>query len=180
MSNKTLGEVIRFMVSKAIESDDKSFMAPVREIYKLVNGCDYPELETEDYADTEKVRESRNIVGMKSSYIYNTVTRIPELRDLDMKAKHSFVWLDVDGEETQPGRFDGDGADKHLKIELVKGAAIPKAKKRAEDENKKVAIQAFKERIAKVMPDVSSYSPDEMAGAIKAIKAMKEIIGEMI
>lgn len=179
MSNKTLGEVIRFMVGEAIKSDSRSFKAPVMEIYKLVNGHGYPELDAEDYADTAKVRASREIVGLKSSYIYNTVTRMQELRDINMRAKHRFIWLDVDGEECQPGKFDDDGATKYLVIYLVKGATIPKAKRKAEEEKNQQAINAFKERVSKVMPDVSSYSPDEMAGAIKAIKAMKEIIGEM-
>lgn len=179
MSNKTLGEVIRFMVGEAIKSDSKSFHAPVMEIYKLVNGRGYPELDAEDYADTAKVRASREIAGLKSSYIYNTVTRMQELRDINMRAKHRFIWLDDDGEECQPGKFDNDGATKHLVIELVDGAIMPKAKRKDEDEKRRQAINTFKARISKVMPDVSDYDSEQMIGAMKAIKAMKVLIEEM-
>lgn len=184
MSNKTLGEVIRYMVERALASDDKQFSAPVRDIYKLVNGRDYPDLkfeesEYEDDSYIKKIRDSREITGLKSSYIYNTTSRIAELRDLNLRAKYEFNWIDGGGDICPPAKFDGDQADKYLSIKLVPGAVNPKAKSKADNEKKQKIVAEFKANIAKVMPDFSELSDSDALVALKAIKEMKKIIEEM-
>lgn len=176
MDKVTLGDVIREMVRQAIKSDKKMCVVPIRKIFNLVNGHDYPDEIIDDLAGEVKT-PGREVMGLKSSYIYNTAARMQELRDIDMHVKHRFIWLAA-GEETTARKFDGDGADKNLLIQLAKGAIKQDKRKEADIEKEAAVIERFKARILKLMPSVTELEGDEINGAIKAIKMYQEMIKE--
>lgn len=178
MSTVTLGEVIREMVGRALKAEDKKFSVPVRHIFKAVKGKDYDELEFD--ADTGECTniKTREFPELRNSYIYNTVSRIEELRSLDLRARYSFDWLDQDGEKARPGKWDGDEVDKYLTIKLEKGAKQPSEKRRADKAREELIINNFKDRLLKLSPSVAGMNGEELKGAVAMINAYQEMIKE--
>lgn len=176
MDKVTLGDVIREMVRQAIKSDKKMCVVPVRKIFNLVNGYDYPD-EIIDEETGEFKTPGREIVGLKSSYIYNTAARMQELRDIDMHVKHRFIWL-ASGEETAARKVDGDGADKNLLIQLEPGSLKPTKRKAAYIEKEAATIERFKARLLKLSPSVAGLEGDELKGAVSMINAYQAMIKE--
>lgn len=158
MSDKaTLGQVIREMVKQALKSEDKQFSVSLTKIASLVGS------------------DNDNIPKLKSSYIYNTTARMPELRDAGLKATHKY---DDDEGDSDFGDSSLAG-DKKLVIKLVPGTANIGIRKKTNNAIKDEAVSEFKEKISKVMPDLSGYEGAELAVAMKAIKDYRLIIEEI-
>ncbi|UXQ90335.1 hypothetical protein [Escherichia phage TR2] len=153
----TLGQVIREMVKQALKSEDKQFSVSLRKIESIIGS------------------EDGSIKKLKSSYIYNTTARMPELRDAGMKATH---YYDEDSGKSQFGVTElSDG--KRLVIKLIPGTANIGIRKKTNDAIKVEAITEFKAKISKVMPDLSEYEGEALAAAMKAIKDYRLIIEEI-
>lgn len=176
MNKVTLGDVIREMVRQAIKSDKKLCVVPVRKIFNMVNGYDYPD-EIIDEETGEFKTPGREIPGLKSSYIYNTAARMQELRDIDMHVKHRFIWL-ASGEETAARKVDGDGADKNLLIQLEPGALKPIKRKTADIEREAATIERFKARLLKIAPNIIDLQGEQKEGALIALARYYEMIKE--
>jgi len=158
MSEKvTLGQVIREMVKAALKSENKQFSVSLTKIAKLVGS------------------EGDELPKLKSSYIYNTTARMPELRDAGLKATHQY---DDDEGGSDFGESELAG-DRKLVIKLVPGTANIGIRKKTNNAIKDEAISEFKARISKVMPDLSEYDGEELAAAMKAIKDYRLIIEEI-
>ncbi|AHY83213.1 hypothetical protein [Escherichia phage e4/1c] len=178
MSKSTLGEVIRFMAKKALQSESKECRVPVRSIFKEVRGEDYPEVDVNEKDGLKKTIKSRSMTELKNSYIYNTVSRMTELREANVRARYKFIWLDEDKEETTPAAYDGDGADKYLVIYIENGSVEPRAKQKEKAKQEQAAIDRFKARLLKLSPNVLEFEGDELTGAVKAIRMYQEMIKE--
>lgn len=153
----TLGQVIREMVKQALRSEDKQFSVSLRKIESILGS------------------EDGSIKKLKSSYIYNTTARIPELRDAGLKATH---YYDEDSGKSQFGVTElSDG--KRLVIKLVPGTANIGIRKKTNNAIKDEAISEFRAKISKVMPDLSEYEGEALAAAMKAIKDYRLIIEEI-
>lgn len=176
MDKVTLGDVIREMVRQAIKSDKKLCVVPVRKIFNMVNGYDYPD-EIIDEETGEFKTPGREISGLKSSYIYNTAARMQELRDIDMHVKHRFIWL-ASGEETAARKVDGDGADKNLLIQLEPGTLKPTKRKTADIEKEAATIERFKARLLKIAPNIIDLQGEQKEGALIALARYYEMIKE--
>ena len=176
MNKVTLGDVIREMVRQAIKSDKKLCVVPVRKIFNMVNGYDYPD-EIIDEETGEFKTPGREIAGLKSSYIYNTAARMQELCDIDMHVKHRFIWL-ASGEETVARKVDGDGADKNLLIQLEPGALKPTKRKTADIEKEAATIERFKSRLLKIAPNIIDLQGEQKEGALIALARYYEMIKE--
>lgn len=159
----TLGVVIREMAKRAIDSEDKEFIVPVKYIYQQLTGC-------ESLPSNEDLVPGGDlhIKQLKSSYVANTVSRMQEIKELDLRSKFSLRYEDFDDEPQYCAI-----------LKLVPGAIKVGSRKAADNQKDNQAVKAFKDRLAKVMPDVSGYDGEQMIGAMKAIKAMKEMIEEM-
>jgi predicted transcriptional regulator len=158
MSDKaTLGQVIREMVKQALKSEDKQFSVTMTKIASLVGS------------------ENDSVPQLKSSYIYNTTARMPELRDAGLKATHYY------DEDTGINEFTGSEVigDRKLVIKLVPGTANIGIRKKTNNAIKDEAVSEFKVKISKVMPDLSEYEGAELAAAMKAIKDYRLIIEEI-
>lgn len=180
MSKTTLGEVIRFMAKKALQSEDKEFKVSVRNIYRQIKGHDYPEMETDDKTGDIVNLGARKLGELKNSYIHNTLSRMSELREAKYIARYQFIWIDADGEDTTPRQYDGDGADKYLLIHLTEGVKEPKAKQREKEEKERLVIEKFKARLMKLQPSTVEFSDDELRVANKAIRLYQEMIKDFI
>lgn len=169
MSKATLGEVIRFMTEKALQSDKKSFSIKLRDIKRQLTGVKWEaSMSDEELAAYEIIDE------LKSSYIYNTTSRMQALKDADKRAKYKIEWLDDDGDEVS----DGDGF-RHLTIYIVDGAVKPTEKNRSDKLKDAATIEKFKERLLKLSPNVLDFEGDELTGAVKAIRMYQEMIKEL-
>lgn len=180
MQKVTLGEVIREMVRNAMASESGEFKVPVSQIFKLVRGKPYPELEWVEETSEILNLGDRELPELKNSYIYNTVSRMVELRDANKRARYKFIWLDEDGEQTGAKNFDGDGADKYLAIYVENGAhwTGSREKKKQEAEKEAITIERFKARLLKLSPSVAGLEGDELKGAVSMINAYQEMIKE--
>lgn len=153
----TLGQVIREMVKQALKSEDKQFSVTLGKIEGILGN------------------EDGSIKKLKSSYIYNTTARMPELRDAGLKATHHYE------EEKFINEFHGNEicGDKKLVIKLIPGTANIGIRKKTNEAIKVEAIAEFKAKISKVMPDLSEYEGEALAAAMKAIKDYRLIIEEI-
>lgn len=156
METKTLGEVIRMMVESALSKDDLTCMARVNDIIKMVKG---------NQDDVPYEERSISLPNLKSSYIYNTTSRIAALTERGLKVKHSIT--------------QDDFGDDVFTITLVKGTYGVGSRKKTDSQAALKAVEDFKARVMKVMPDISNLEGDEVILAAKVIKAMKDIIEEM-
>ncbi|QGH76762.1 hypothetical protein [Escherichia phage BEK3] len=153
----TLGQVIREMVKAALKSEDKQISVTLNKIESLIGA------------------EEGGLHKLKSSYIYNTTARMPELRDAGLKATHHY---DEDEGDSEFGETTLAG-EKKLVIKLIPGAANIGIRKKTNDAIKDEAINGFKAKISKVMPDLSEYEGEALAAAMKAIKDYRLIIEEI-
>lgn len=153
----TLGQVIREMVKAALKSEDKQISVTLSKIESLIGA------------------EDGGLHKLKSSYIYNTTARMPELRDAGLKATHHY---DDDEGDSEFGETTLAG-EKKLVIKLIPGTANIGIRKKTNDAIKDEAITEFKAKISKVMPDLSEYEGEELAAAMKAIKDYRLIIEEI-
>lgn len=180
MQKVTLGEVIREMVRNAMASEGGEFKVPVSQIFKLVRGKEYPEMQYDEETSEILNLADRAMPELKNSYIYNTVSRMTELRDANKRARYKFIWIDEDGEQVSPGSFDGDGADKYLVIYIENGAhwTGSREKKKQEADKEAAIIERFKSRLLKLSPSVAGLEGDELKGAVSMINAYQEMIKE--
>lgn len=153
----TLGQVIREMVKVALKSDDKQISVTLNKIESLIGA------------------EDGGLHKLKSSYIYNTTARMPELRDAGLKATHHY---DEDEGDSEFGETTLAG-EKKLVIKLIPGTANIGIRKKTNNAIKDEAITDFKAKISKVMPDLSEYEGEALAAAMKAIKDYRLIIEEI-
>lgn len=153
----TLGQVIREMVKAALKSEDKQISVTLNKIESLIGA------------------EDGGLHKLKSSYIYNTTARMPELRDAGLKATHHY---DEDEGDSEFGETTLAG-EKKLVIKLIPGSANIGIRKKTNDAIKDEAINEFKVKISKVMPDLSEYEGEALAAAMKAIKDYRLIIEEI-
>lgn len=158
MSEKvTLGQVIREMVKAALKSEEKQISVTLNKIERLIGA------------------EEGGLHKLKSSYIYNTTARMPELRDAGLKATYHY---DEDEGDSEFGETTLAG-EKKLVIKLIPGTANIGIRKKTNNAIKDEAITEFKARISKVMPDLSGYEGEALAAAMKAIKDYRLIIEEI-
>ena len=157
---KSIGEVIRGMVDMAIKSDEKEFGVSVKNLATLVTGLDSTEVMM--LSDNEALAM---MPKLKSSYIYNTTSRMSCLHKAGLVAKYRFE--------------DDEDGQKVFIIHLVPGKIKRGSRKAASRLKEQKIIEDFKARVMKVMPDLSYLSDDEVLAAVSAIKAMKAIIKEM-
>lgn len=153
----TLGQVIREMAKAALKSDDKQISVSLTKIESLVGA------------------EDGGLHKLKSSYIYNTTARMPELRDAGLKATHHY---DEDEGDSEFGETTLAG-ERKLVIKLIPGTANIGIRKKTNNAIKDEAISEFKARISKVMPDLSEYDGEALAAAMKVIKDYRLIIEEI-
>ncbi|HCP9043194.1 TPA: hypothetical protein OF601_004838 [Escherichia coli] len=153
----TLGQVIREMVKAALKSKDKQISVTLNKIESLIGA------------------EEGGLHKLKSSYIYNTTARMPELRDAGLKATHHY---DEDEGDSEFGETTLAG-EKKLVIKLIPGTANIGIRKKTNNAVKDEAITEFKAKISKVMPDLSEYEGEALAAAMKAIKDYRLIIEEI-
>lgn len=153
----TLGQVIREMVKAALRSEDKQISVSLTKIESLIGA------------------EDGGLHKLKSSYIYNTTARMPELRDAGLKATHHY---DEDEGDSEFGETTLAG-EKKLVIKLIPGTSNIGIRKKTNDAIKGEAITEFKAKISKVMPDLSEYEGEALAAAMKAIKDYRLIIEEI-
>ena len=153
----TLGQVIREMVKAALKSEDKQISVTLNKIESLIGA------------------EEGGLHKLKSSYIYNTTARMPELRDAGLKATHHY---DEDEGDSEFGETTLAG-EKKLVIKLIPGTANIGIRKKTNDAVKDEAITEFKAKISKVMPDLSKYEGEALAAAMKAINDYRLIIEEI-
>lgn len=172
MSVQTLGAVIRYMIDQAIEAEDKSFTARLRDIARATTGVNPKSLSYEEMIEFEKVK------GLKSSYIYNTAARVQRLQDMNLRAKYEMVFVNEDG-EIQRGSSVVDGLGyKAMRIFLVEGAVKPVSRAKSNSENETMAVERFKSRLLKLSPSVAGLEGDELKGAVAMINAYQEMIKE--
>ena len=153
----TLGQVIREMVKAALKSEERQISVTLKKIESLIGA------------------EEGGLHKLKSSYIYNTTARMPELRDAGLKATHHY---DEDEGDSEFGETTLAG-EKKLVIKLIPGTANIGIRKKTNNAVKDEAITEFKAKISKVMPDLSEYEGEALAAAMKAIKDYRLIIEEI-
>ena len=157
---KSIGEVIRGMVEMAMKSESKSFSVSVKNFAVLVTGIDRGEIIA--ITDNEALAM---MPRLKSSYIYNTVSRMTCLSDAGLLAKYKFE--------------DDEDGQRIFTIYLVPGKIQKNSRSVADKIKREKVIEDFKSRVMKVMPDISHLDGEEVILAAKVIKAMKDIIEEM-
>lgn len=172
MSVQTLGAVIRYMIDRAIEAEDKSFTVRLRDIARATTGINPKSLSDDEMVEFEKVK------GLKSSYIYNTAARVRRLQELNLRAKYEMVFVNEDG-EVQIGSSVIDGLGyRAMRIFLVEGAVNPVSRAKSNSENEAMAVERFKSRLLKLSPSVAGLAGDELKGAVAMINAYQEMIKE--
>lgn len=159
MEKKTLGEVLRAMVDEALKSEDLKFSFPVSKIAYLVNGN--PALGK----NAEEIAELKKIPQLRSSYIYNTTSRMDVLQEKGLKVKHRIE--------------DNEDGNEELYIQLVAGNPKVGGRKVKSDETYQRALNDIKARILKLNPSISDFDGDELSGAVKAIRMYQELIKEL-
>lgn len=162
----SLGEVVRYMASKALANDTKSFGVPLRMIAQQVHGLDKVEMMRvyeEDLAPGGKY----HLKKLKASYVSNTVSRMPEIKAANVRAGLSIKDAEFDGEIVRCAV-----------ISLVPGAINTGSRNKAEAEKEAAIIEKFKKRLLSVTPSVIHLKGEELQGAMFALSAYQELIKE--
>ena len=162
----SLGEVVRYMATRALDDDTKSFAVPLRMIAKQVYGLDKVEmgnLYEEDLSPGGKY----NLKKLKASYVSNTVSRMPEIKAANVRSMFSIRDMEFNEEET-----------KCAVISLVPGAINTGSRNKAEAEKEAAIIEKFKKRLLSVTPSVIHLKGEELQGAMFALSAYQELIKE--
>lgn len=160
----TLGDAVRQLALAAIKSESNECVTPVKGLYRHVYGLDDIMACDEDFKPGGKYHISK----LKASYVANTVSRMPEAQEADVRARLSFGDMEYNGE-----------VHYCAKISIVKGAAKKGSKAKANDEIGKRYVEAFKSKVISSTPDFLSLEGDELTGAMKAIKMYRELIGNL-
>ena len=160
----SLGDAVRQLALAAIQSEKGECITPVKGLYRHVYGLDDIMACDEDFKPGGKYHMSK----LKASYVANTVSRMPEAQEADVRARLSFGEMEYN-----------DELQYCVKVSVVKGAAKKGGKAKANDEIGKRYVDNFKERILKLSPDIVDLDFEELLGAIKAIRRYQDIIKEM-
>ena len=171
MSNRiqpvSLGDVIRYMAKQALKADNRTFHVTINLIARQVYGLtadDMGRITSEDLEANGKY----SLAKLKASYVSNTVARMSEIQEANVRAKLSI----------KDGDFGDDVAVRCAYITLVDGAIQTGKRLKANNQVAENAVSDFKDRILKLMPSVTDFEGDEITGAIKAIKMYQEMIKE--
>lgn len=171
MSNRiqpvSLGDVIRYMAKQALKADNRTFHVPIHMIARQVYGLtsdDIGRISAEDLGAGGKY----SLAKLKASYVSNTVARMSEIQEANVRARLSI----------KDGDFGDDVGVRCAYISLVDGAIQTGKRVKANNEVAEKAVKDFKDRILKLMPSVTDLEGDEITGAIKAIKMYQEMIKE--
>lgn len=162
----SLGEVVRYMATRALSDDTKSFAVPLRMIAKQVYGLDKVEmgnLYEEDLSPGGKC----HLKKLKASYVSNTVSRMPEIKAANVRSMFSIKDMEFNGEEVRCAV-----------ISLVPGAINTGSRNKAKSEMEAVIIEKFKKRLLSVTPSVTHLKGEELHGAMFALCAYQELIKE--
>ncbi|CAJ42205.1 hypothetical protein rtp1 [Escherichia phage Rtp] len=162
----SLGEVVRYMAKKALSNDTKSFLVPVRMIAQQVYGLDKVEM-TRVYQEDLEPGGKYHMNKLKSSYVSNTVSRMPEIKSANVRARLSIKDAEFEGEVVRCAV-----------ISLVPGAINSGSRNKAEAEKEAATIERFKARLLKLSPSVAGLEGDELKGAVAMINAYQEMIKE--
>lgn len=160
----TLGDAVRQLALAAINSGSGECVTPVKGLYRHVYGLDDIMACDEDFKPGGKYHMTK----LKASYVANTVARMPEAQEADVRAKLSFGEMEYN-----------DEMQYCVKVSVVKGAAKKGSKVKANDEIGKRYVEEFKERVLKLSPNIIDFEGDELSGAVKAIRMYQELIKEM-
>lgn len=162
----SLGEVVRYMATQALASDAKSFAVPLRMIVQQVYGLDRVEMMSV-YEDDLAPGGKYSLKKLKSSYVSNTVSRMPEAKAANVRSMFSLKDMEFNGEET-----------KCAVISLVPGAINTGSRSKADAEKEAAAVERFKTRLLKLSPSVAGLEGDELKGAVSMINAYQDMIKE--
>ncbi|QAU04399.1 hypothetical protein [Escherichia phage vB_EcoS_IME542] len=162
----SLGEVARYMATQALNSDTKSFAVPVRMIVRQVYGLSKEEI-SKVYDEDLKPDGKYNLNKLKSSYVSNTVSRMPEIKAANVRSMFSIKDMEFNGEEVRSAV-----------ISLVPGAINHGSRSKAGEEREAAIIEKFKKRLLAVTPSVIHLKGEELNGAMFALTAYQELIKE--
>ena len=84
----SLGEVVRYMATQALNDDTKSFAVPLRMIAQQVYGLDKTEM-TRVYEEDLAPGGKYHLKKLKASYVSNTVSRMPEVKAANVRSMFS-------------------------------------------------------------------------------------------
>lgn len=162
----SLGEVVRYMATQALNSDTKSFAVPVRMIVRQVYGLSKEEI-SKVYEEDLKPDGKYNLNKLKASYVSNTVSRMPEIKAANVRSMFSIKDMEFNGEEVRSAV-----------ISLVPGAINIGSRSKAEEEREAAIIEKFKKRLLSVTPNVIHLSGEKLDGAMFALSAYQDLIKE--
>lgn len=162
----SLGEVVRYMATQALNSETKSFAVPLRMIVRQVYGLSKEEI-SKVYDEDLKPDGKYNLNKLKASYVSNTVSRMPEIRAANVRSMFSLKDMEFNGEEVRSAV-----------ISLVPGAINLGSRSKAEEEKEAAIIEKFKSRLLKLSPSVAGLEGEELKGAVTMINAYQEMIKE--
>ena len=162
----SLGEVVRYMASQALNDDTKSFAVPLRMIAQQVYGLDKTEM-TRVYEEDLAPGGRYHLKKLKASYVSNTVSRMPEIKAANVRSMFSLKDMEFNEEEVRCAV-----------ISLVPGAINTGSRNKAEAEKEAAIIEKFKSRLLKLSPSVAGLEGEELKGAVTMINAYQEMIKE--
>lgn len=162
----SLGEVVRYMATQALNDDTKSFAVPLRMIAQQVYGLDKKEM-TRVYEEDLSPGGKYHLKKLKASYVSNTVSRMPEIKAANVRSMFSLKDVEFNEEEVRCAV-----------ISLVPGAINTGSRNKAESEKEAAIIEKFKKRLLSVTPSVIHLKGDELHGAMFALSAYQELIKE--
>lgn len=162
----SLGEVVRYMATKALNDDTKSFAVPLRMIAQQVYGLDKTEM-TRVYEEDLAPGGKYHLKKLKASYVSNTVSRMPEVKAANVRSMFSLKDMEFNEKEVRCAV-----------ISLVPGAINTGSRNKAETEKEAAIIEKFKKRLLAVTPSVIHLKGDELHGAMFALSAYQELIKE--
>lgn len=163
----SLGEIIRYMASQALKSEDKVCTVPVTMIARQYFGMSR---ETFVSLSGEEVLPGGeyHMPKLKASYVSNTVSRMPEIKAADVRSRFSLSFTD----------FEGESETYCATLSLVPGAVKSGSRSKAESEKEAAVIEKFKKRLLAVTPSVVHLSGEKLEGALFALSAYQEMIKE--
>ena len=162
----SLGKVVRYMATQALNDDTKSFAVPLRMIAQQVYGLDKTEM-TRVYEEDLAPGGKYHLKKLKSSYVSNTVSRMPEVKAANVRSMFSLKDIEFNEEEVRCAV-----------ISLVPGAINTGSRNKAESEKEAAIIEKFKKRLLSVTPSVIHLKGEELNGAMFALSAYQELIKE--
>lgn len=162
----SLGEVVRYMATQALNSETKSFAVPLRMIAQQVYGLDKVEM-MRVYEEDLVIGGKYHLSKLKASYVSNTVSRMAEIKAANVRSMFSLKDMEFDGEEVRSAV-----------ISLVPGAINQGSRSKAESQKEDAIIEKFKKRLLSVTPSVIHLKGEELDGAMFALYAYQELIKE--